>query len=168
MKRLYRWEDYRNMVQLARDLIPGVTFSSDFIVGFPGETVADFRATLKAVQEVKYDQIFAFKYSARPGTPACRLPDDVPLGEKKRRLAEVLALQSRVWQKLAQAQIGEFWRGWVESPARRPAGAWKVRTANNRKVIIKKESLAVGEEVSFRVTGCENTTFWGEILTEAR
>jgi tRNA-2-methylthio-N6-dimethylallyladenosine synthase len=95
--------------------------------------------------------------------PAARLEDDVPLEEKKRRLAELIKVQEDTWNSDADAQIGEIWTAVVESEARRPAGSWRLRTANNRKVVLHDVPLAVGEEVRVRVTGWANTTFTGEI-----
>jgi tRNA-2-methylthio-N6-dimethylallyladenosine synthase len=162
MKRLYKRADYLAMVDYARQTIADVTFSSDFIVGFPGESDEDFAATLAVVREVGFDQIFAFKYSARPGTPAARLADDVPLARKKRRLAHLLALQERVWNRLAAAQVGRTWQGVLEAPARRGApGAWRMRTANNRKVIVTVPAPRPGRRLDATVTGYRHTTFFG-------
>ncbi|MBE0565633.1 MAG: tRNA (N6-isopentenyl adenosine(37)-C2)-methylthiotransferase MiaB [Krumholzibacteria bacterium] len=164
MKRLYTRAEYLAMVDHARAVIPDVTFSSDFIVGFPGETEKDFQQTLEVVRYVKYDQIFSFKYSERPGVPAARLADDVPTPEKKRRLAELMAVQDEVWQGVASACLGQSWQGVVESAARRPAGAVRVRTASNRKVVVQGTGLEIGQHVGVRVTGFRNTTFTGERL----
>ncbi|MFN2370228.1 MAG: tRNA (N6-isopentenyl adenosine(37)-C2)-methylthiotransferase MiaB [Candidatus Krumholzibacteriia bacterium] len=162
MKRLYTRAEYLAMIDHARAVIPDVTFSSDFIVGFPGETDADFQQTLEVIRYVKYDQVFSFKYSERPGVPAARLGDDVPTPEKKRRLAGLMAVQDEVWQEMAAACVGARWRGVVESEARRPAGAVRVRTANNRKVVLEGAGLEIGQPVTVRVTGFSNTTFTGE------
>jgi len=168
MKRLYSRADYLNMIQKARKWVPEVTFTSDFIVGFPGEAEVDFRDTLEVLREVKYDQVFAFKYSARPGTPAARLPDNVSLAEKRRRLAELLSVHNDVWQSVASAQVGKVWHGTIEAPARRPAGAWRMRTANNRKVILELPQARLGQRVKARIIGCEHTTFRGIPLTNSR
>ena len=168
MKRLYKRADYLRMVAKARELIPDVTFSSDFIVGFPGETEADFQATLEAVSEVGYDQLFSFKYSERPGAPAARLQDDVPQDEKKRRLTELMSVQDEVWERIAAAQVGQRWRVAVEGPARRRAGDWKARTANNRKVLISWPEARIGDELTVQITGFQNTTFRGEPLANVR
>ncbi|MHB8078323.1 MAG: tRNA (N6-isopentenyl adenosine(37)-C2)-methylthiotransferase MiaB [Candidatus Krumholzibacteriia bacterium] len=162
MKRLYTRADYLRMVDHARAWIPGVTFSSDFIVGFPGETEADFRETLELVETVGYDQLFAFKYSPRPGTPAARLADDVTEAVKKARLAALLATQAGAWETLARAQVGQVWRVAVEGPARRPPGRSRARTANNRKVVLEAGNPAPGTELTVRITGFTDTTFRGE------
>ena len=162
MKRLYTSGEYLDMVAYARQAIPEVTFSSDFIVGFPGETEEDFQATLEAVRQVKYDQIFSFKYSERPGVPAAKLVDDVTMEQKKERLARLIGLQEEVWNQEAAGQVGEVWTGIVESAARRPEGAWQLRTANNRKVVIQGGQFEIGQRVRARVTDFRNTTYLGE------
>ena len=163
MKRRYRRDDYLAMVEMARARIPDVAFSGDFIVGFPGETDGDFEATLDLLRRVRYDTIFAFKYSERPGVPAARLADDVPLATKKERLARLLAAQEEVWAALADAQVGAEWQAVVEAPARRPEGAWRLRTANNRKVLVTLDDAAPGQTRRVRVTGWRHSSFLGEV-----
>jgi tRNA-2-methylthio-N6-dimethylallyladenosine synthase len=162
MKRRYTRDEYLAMVAAARARIADVTFSGDLIVGFPGETDADFAQTLDLLREVRYDSIFAFKYSERPGVPAARLEDDVPLDVKKARLAAVLELQQEIWQEMAAAQVGAVWEAVVEEPARRPPGHWRLRTANNRKVVVPLDGASPGELRRVRVTGWKNTAFLGE------
>ncbi len=163
MKRLYKQEDYLEMVQYARQVIPEVTFSTDIIVGFPGETEEDFQATLEVLRRVKYDQIFSFKYSVRPGVPAAKLVDDVELKVKKRRLSEVIALQEEIWNIEAAKVIGSTMNGIVETTARKAQGYWRVRTANNRKFLVAdsqfENGLKMGDKASGLVTGFANTTF---------
>lgn len=158
MKRLYKQDEYMAMVDYARQVIPDVTFSTDIIVGFPGETEEDFQATLEVLRLVKYDQIFSFKYSERPGVPAAKLADDISLDEKKRRLAEVLALQEEIWNLEASRQIGNTWTGIVETAARQD-GFWRVRTGNNRKFLVADDHQKIGDKVSGIITGFNNTTF---------
>lgn len=162
MKRLYTAAEYLDMVEYAQRVIPGVTFSSDFIVGFPGETDADFRATLDLVRRVKYDQIFSFKYSERPGVPAAKLADDVPLEAKKERLAELMDVQQEIWTAAANAHVGDVVTAVCEGAARRPAGAIRLRTANNRKIVVAGMDVAPGAALTVRLTGWEGTTFFGE------
>jgi tRNA-2-methylthio-N6-dimethylallyladenosine synthase len=164
MKRLYTSRQYLDMVEYARLVIPDVTFSSDFIVGFPGETEEDFLATLEAVRLVKYDQIFSFKYSERPGVPAAKLDDDVPGDTKKERLARLIAAQEEIWNSVASRQVGSLCTGIVESEARRPANAWQMRTANNRKVVVEGGPFALGQELTARITGYQNTTYLGDVV----
>jgi tRNA-2-methylthio-N6-dimethylallyladenosine synthase len=167
MKRLYRSADYLALVEYARLRLPEVTFSSDFIVGFPGETEADFRATLAVVRAVGFDQIFAFKYSERPGTPAARLTDDVPVAVKKRRLAELLNTQAQVWERIAAAQVGRTWTGVLEERARRGGPGWRMRTANNRKLIVDVPEPRPGRSIVAVVTGYRHSTFFGDPIAAA-
>ena len=99
MKRKHTALEYKATIRKLREARPDISISSDFIVGFPGETEADFRATMDLIAEVGFDQSFSFIYSQRPGTPAAGLPDDVPLVDKKQRLH---ILQTRISQQ-AQA-----------------------------------------------------------------
>ncbi len=168
MKRLYTSAEYLAMVEYARRVIPDVTFSTDFIVGFPGETVSEFEDTLEVARKVKYDQAFCFKYSERPGVPAAKLADDVPEDEKKRRLAELIAVQAESWHQAAAARVGEVWSGVVEGRARHQeqgddGPSWRMRTANNRKIILHGGDHEVGDRLRALVTGSKNTTFLGVI-----
>ncbi len=161
MKRRYTRADYLQMVAYARRVIADVTISGDIIVGFPGETEADFAQTLSLVREVGYDTLFCYTYSERPGAPAARLGDDVPEDTKKRRLAEVMALQDEVWQEIAAAQVGQIWDAVAEEPARRSAGQWRLRTANNRKILVPLDGGVAGRTYRVRVEGFRNTSFFG-------
>ncbi len=168
MKRLYTSGEYLEMVAYARRVIPEVTFSTDFIVGFPGETEQDFEDTLEVARKVKYDTAFCFKYSERPGVPAAKLDDDVSETEKKRRLAELLSVQENTWNEAAASRVGETWLGVVEGQARRQEQqadgvSWRLRTGNNRKIILHGSNLTVGEQVRTRITGYKNTIFLGEL-----
>lgn len=168
MKRLYTRAEYLDMVTYARAVIADATFSTDFIVGFPGETESDFQDTLEVARKVKYDQAFCFKYSERPGVPAAKLTDDVPDQEKKRRLAELMAVQAETWNAAAAACVGEVWDGVVEGRARhqeqRDAGpSWRLRTANNRKIIVHGGDHEVGDRLRARITSFKNTTYLGQL-----
>ncbi len=161
MKRLYTRADYLRMVACARRVIPDVTISGDIIVGFPGETEEDFAQTLSLVREVGYDTLFCYTYSERPGAPAVHLGDDVPADTKKRRLAEVMALQDEVWREIAAAQAGQTWSAVAEEPARRTEGSWRLRTANNRKILVPLSGAVPGRTYHVRVDGFRNTSFLG-------
>ena len=164
MKRLYTRADYRHMVDHARRVIPDVTISSDIIVGFPGETDDDFAQTLSLIREVGFDALFAYTYSERPGAPAVRLGDDVPEDTKKRRLAAVLAAQDEVWQSIAAAQVGLIWDAVAEQRARRADGSWRLRTANNRKIVVPLLEGEAGRTYRVRVAGFQNTSFLGTVV----
>ncbi|HEY5788985.1 MAG TPA: tRNA (N6-isopentenyl adenosine(37)-C2)-methylthiotransferase MiaB, partial [Gammaproteobacteria bacterium] len=124
MLRGYTAAQYREKVDQLREVRPGLTLSSDFIVGFPGESDADFQATLDLVDAVGFDASFSFMFSPRPGTPAAALPDDVPLEVKKARLAELQARLTASAEAIAAAMVGSVQRVLVERPARNDGDEW--------------------------------------------
>lgn len=129
MIRRYTVEDYEQRVAALRCAVPGLTISTDVIVGFPGETRTDFEATLDLVRRLGFVGVFAFKYSERPGTPSLRLGDDVSEDEKSRRLSELLALVDTQRQAYLQSLVGS--RQWVLIESRKPDGGWTGRTERN-------------------------------------
>jgi tRNA-2-methylthio-N6-dimethylallyladenosine synthase len=106
MGRQYTVEAYRELVERLRAAVPGISLTTDVIVGFCGETEAQFEATLALLREVRFEQVFAAAYSPRPGTPAARLPDDVPPAEKRRRLNALLALQEGIGHEANRLWVG--------------------------------------------------------------
>jgi len=106
MGRQYTIEHYRERLDRIRQAVPGITVSTDVIVGFCGETEAQFEATLELLEAVRYDQVFAAAYSQRPGTPATHLEDDVPAADKRRRLNTLLAVQERIGLERNEAWLG--------------------------------------------------------------
>ncbi len=152
MKRPYTVSYYKERIERLRDVRPGISVSSDFIVGFPGETSADFQATMDLIDEVDFDQSFSFIYSPRPGTPAAELPDDVPMVVKKSRLA---ALQSRINAMaldVSESMVGTLERVLVERPSRRDAAQMSGRTENNRVVNFSAPAHLIGEFADVRIT----------------
>ena len=115
MGRQYTIEHYSERLARIRDAVPGITISTDIIVGFCGETEEQFGRTLELLERVRYDQVFAAAYSPRPGTPATRLADDVPPEMKRRRLNELLAVQEEIGLERNEAWLG------------RDVGSWSTR-----------------------------------------
>ena len=153
MNRPPRVDRYRETVARLRDRRPDISISSDFIVGFPGETEADFQATMDLVDEIGFDNSFSFVYSRRPGTPAASLPDDVPLAEKKARLA---ALQDRLCahaSRIAAAMVGTVQRVLVEGPSKKGSDMLAGRTGNHRVVNFAASagSLLIGRFVDVHI-----------------
>ncbi len=132
MKRGYTALEFKERVRKLRSVRPNISISSDFIVGFPGETERDFEATLALVREVGFDQSFSFVYSRRPGTPAAALPDEVPQEVKLERLARLQAQLGAQARAISERMVGSSQRVLVERPARRDARELAGRTANNR------------------------------------
>jgi len=134
MKRGYTVLEYESRIRKLRKLRPGISLSSDFIIGFPGETEADFEATMKLIEEIGFDQSFSFIYSARPGTPAADLPDDTPMSVKKERLAVLQARLTGQAMRISESMVGEMQRILVTGRSRKDPGQLQGRTENNRVV----------------------------------
>ena len=122
MKRGYTVLEYKSRIRKLRKLRPGISLSSDFIIGFPGETEADFEATMKLIEEVGFDQSFSFIYSARPGTPAADLPDDTPMSVKKERLAILQARLVGQAMRISESMVGGVERILVTGLSRKDPG----------------------------------------------
>ena len=165
MKRGYRLRDYLDVVERCRRSLPEVSFSTDVIVGFPGESDEDFEETLTVMRQMRYDSAFTFKYSPRPGTPAARLADDVPEEKKNERLYRLNALQEELWEEKAKSLVGSRWEVAIEGEDLKGRGYLRGRTLNNRKVLVPaREGLSRGDEILVRVTGVQATTFFAENL----
>ncbi|MGH8308222.1 MAG: tRNA (N6-isopentenyl adenosine(37)-C2)-methylthiotransferase MiaB [Steroidobacteraceae bacterium] len=132
MKRGYTSLEFKEKIRRLREARPGISVSSDFIVGFPGETERDFESTLKLARDVGFDQSFSFIYSRRPGTPAASLPDDVPHEVKQERLARLQAQLESQARAISDAMVASVQRVLVERPARKDARELAGRTENNR------------------------------------
>jgi len=132
MKRGHTALEYRQKIRRLREARPGISLSSDFIIGFPGETERDFEATMSLVEEVGFDQSFSFIYSRRPGTPAASLPDDVPHEVKQARLERLQARIDAQALAISRAMVGSVQRVLVERPAKKDARQLAGRTENNR------------------------------------
>ncbi len=168
MKRLYTLAEYDEMMCRIRETIPGAAVSSDFIVGFPGETEASFERSVELVQRSRFKNSFIFKYSPREGTKAYTLfQDDVPDQEKRRRNNELLAVQSRISREDNQAFRGQAVTILVEGPSK-TAGAhnlqqWTGRTACDRIVVFESAEDHVGEFVRVSIEDCSSVTLFGSL-----
>ncbi|UWN51163.1 tRNA-2-methylthio-N(6)-dimethylallyladenosine synthase [Alcanivorax sp. ALC70] len=134
MKRNHTVLEYKSKLRKLRRIRPDISYSSDFIIGFPGESDADFEATMNLIGDIGFDHSFSFIYSARPGTPAADLPDDVPLDVKKERLR---ILQQRIQQNaldISRKMVGSTQRILVDGFSKKDPGQLKGRTENNRVV----------------------------------
>ena len=134
MKRGYTVLEYKSQIRKLRKLRPTISLSSDFIIGFPGETEADFEATMRLIEEIGFDQSFSFIYSARPGTPAADLPDDTPMSIKKERLVVLQARLAGQAMRISESMVGEVQRILVTGLSRKDPGQLQGRTENNRVV----------------------------------
>jgi tRNA-2-methylthio-N6-dimethylallyladenosine synthase len=132
MKRGYTSLEYKQKIRKLRAVRPDISISSDFIVGFPGETERDFEATMKLIEDVGFDQSFSFIYSRRPGTPAASLPDDVPYEEKQRRLSILQARINAQAMEISRRMVGTVQRVLVERPSKKDSRQLAGRTENMR------------------------------------
>jgi len=163
MKRGYTVLEYKSIVRRVRAARPGISLTSDFIVGFPGETDADFAQTMKLVDEVGFDGAFSFLYSARPGTPAAELPDPIPLDAKRARLAALQALLDAQYRAHSEAMIGTSQRVLVTGPAARNARELAARTDNNRVVNFAGDAALIGTFADVRITSAQPHSLRGEL-----
>lgn len=165
MKRGYTSLEFKSLVRRLRAARPGLTLSSDFIVGFPGETEADFEKTMQLIRDVGFDTSFSFVYSRRPGTPAADLPDDVSKEEKFARLHRLQALVNEQANQIAQDMIGTEQTVLVERLSRRDENEIMGRTENNRIVNFPGNARLIGQMVKVRITEALTNTLRGEIIT---
>jgi len=162
MKRGYTALEYRAIVRRLRKARPDVSLSSDFIVGFPGETEADFEATLALARDLAFDGSYAFLYSPRPGTPAAELEDRTPAAEKKARLLRLQAQLEAQEQAASAAMVGTVQRVLVEGPSKRDPAELAARTSNNRTVNFAGDAGLVNTFVDLRVTEARHHSLRGE------
>ncbi|MEO6146849.1 MAG: tRNA (N6-isopentenyl adenosine(37)-C2)-methylthiotransferase MiaB [Sulfuriferula sp.] len=164
MKRGYTVLEYKSIVRRLRKVRPDVTISSDFIIGFPGETEADFEATMQLIDDVGFDNSFSFIYSKRPGTPAAELPDDVPHAIKQARLVK---LQKRIEANelaISQSMVGSRQRVLVEKVSRKDARELAGRTDNNRVVNFPSHPRLIGQFAEVVITRAEPHSLRGELV----
>ena len=167
MKRGHTVLEYKQKIRRLREKRPDISLSSDFIVGFPGETGHDFEQTLKLIADLEFDQSFSFIFSARPGTPAAGLPDDVPLEVKKERLMRLQELVNGQAARISRAMVGTTQRILVEGPSKKDATQLAGRTENNRVVNFDGHPRLVGHFVDVVITEALSNSLRGRaVLTE--
>ncbi len=164
MKRGYTTLEFKSIVRRLREARPGMTLSSDFIVGFPGETEQDFEKTMSLIRDVGFDQSFSFIYSRRPGTPAADLQDDTSKEQKLERLHRLQALINEQAAAISQSMVGSIQRVLVEKPSRRDPNELMARTENNRIVNFAAPARLIGEMVDVRILQTNTNTLKGEVV----
>jgi tRNA-2-methylthio-N6-dimethylallyladenosine synthase len=158
MKRGHTVLEYKQKIRRLREQRPGISLSSDFIVGFPGETERDFEATMKLIEEMNFDQSFSFIYSARPGTPAASLPDDTPMEVKKDRLSRLQAQINQQALKISKGMVGGVQRILVEGYSKKDPKQLAGRTENNRVVNFDGSPRLIGQFVNVTITEALNNS----------
>lgn len=166
MKRGHTAIEYKQKLRKLREVRPDISISSDFIVGFPGETERDFNDTMKLIADIGFDQSFSFIYSARPGTPAAALPDEVDAGEKHRRLELLQTRINQHSQQISRQMVGTTQRVLVERVSRKDAAEVAGRTENMRWVNFTGPESLIGTFVDVVVTEALPNSLRGRLSTE--
>ena len=163
MKRGYTAMEFKSTVRKLRVVRPSISLSSDFIVGFPGESEADFERTMKLIEDVGFDHSFSFIFSPRPGTPAAALVDDTPHAVKLERLQRLQALVEAQGRAIGQSRVGTIQAVLVEGPSRKDPGELMGRTACNRIVNFAAPLHTMGQMVDVRITAALPHSLRGEL-----
>ena len=163
MKRGYTALEYKSIIRKLRQLVPHISVSSDFIVGFPGETEADFQLTLDLVSEIGFQRSFSFLYSKRPGTPAANLPDSTPLKDKKQRLYRLQSLLTEIETDATKTLIGSKQTLLVTGQSRKSEKDMQGRTPCNRIVNFAASGLTVGQFVTVKIIDSYKNSLRGQL-----
>jgi tRNA-2-methylthio-N6-dimethylallyladenosine synthase len=166
MKRGYNFGQYRDLVQALRAALPGVAITTDILVGFCGESEAEFAELLPALRELRFDYAFTFAYSERPNTLAARsMADDIPADVKQRRLAQVIDLQRQITGEIHAAQVGRRERVLIEMASRRSSDEWLGRTDTFRSVIVPAGAgVALGRFADVKIERANTATLFGNLV----
>jgi tRNA-2-methylthio-N6-dimethylallyladenosine synthase len=164
MKRNHTALEYRSIIRSLRAARPGISMSSDFIIGFPGETGADFEQTMQLIEDIGFDQSFSFIYSARPGTPAAELPDDVEHTAKKARLARLQQRITEMAAAISESMVGKVERVLVERVSRKRDDQLSGRTENNRVVNFDADPALIGRFVDVRISEALPNSLRGDVV----
>jgi tRNA-2-methylthio-N6-dimethylallyladenosine synthase len=165
MKRGYTVLEYKAVVRKLRAARPDLSLSSDFIIGFPGESDEDFEKTMKLIEDVGFDNSFSFVYSARPGTPAAEMADDTPPAVKQARLARLQRRIEEQTQLISQGMVGSVQRILVEGHSRKDDSELAGRTDNNRVVNFPGPARLIGHFIDVRIESALPHSLRGEVMT---
>jgi tRNA-2-methylthio-N6-dimethylallyladenosine synthase len=163
MKRGHSAFEYKAKIRRLRELRPDISISSDFIVGFPGETQEDFERTMELIEEIGFDHSFSFIFSARPGTPAAEYADDVPLAEKQQRLERLQRRINEMSLQISRRMVGSVQRVLVERQSRKDKGQLAGRTENNRVVNFDGPAELIGNFVELTISEALPNSLRGEL-----
>ena len=163
MKRGYTAMEYKSTIRKLRAVRPGISLSSDFIVGFPGETEDDHARTMKLIEDIGFDSSFSFVYSPRPGTPAANLADDTPQDVKLKRLQQLQAAIEANARRIGESRVGTLQRILVEGPSRKDPDELMGRTECNRIVNFRGAARLIGQMIDVRITHAFPHSLRGEV-----
>lgn len=164
MKRGHRREDYLDIMRKIKSVRPGISLSSDFIVGFPGETDQDFEDTMALIDEVGFDFSYSFIFSARPGTPAANFPDDVSMAIKEQRLQRLKSRLNEMTMAISEAMVGSVQRVLIEGKSKKNPLHLTGRTENNRVVNFAAHPRLIGQFVDILITEALPNSLRGRIV----
>jgi len=165
MGRNYTFEHYLGRIEKIRSLMPNCALSTDIIAGFPTETIDDHQATLRALEIIRFDGAYMFRYSPREHTKAYKMPDDVPDKEKIRRLNEIIDLQNKISKEINETEHNKIHEVLAEGPSKKDKTKWQGRTDTNKVVIFEpKRNVAIGELIRVKITNSTCATLFGEIV----
>jgi tRNA-2-methylthio-N6-dimethylallyladenosine synthase len=164
MNRGYTREYYLELVKKIRSAIPGVSLTTDIMVGFPGESDVDFADTVELINNVEFDSAFTFIYNKRQGTPAADMEEQVSDEIKVARIGELIALQNNISLRKNKMEVGKTLPCIVEGPSKTNANLMSARTKTNKIVVFRGKQDMVGRLVQLRITGCSLTHLEGEVI----
>jgi tRNA-2-methylthio-N6-dimethylallyladenosine synthase len=164
MKRGHMAIEYKSKIRKLREIRPDISLSSDFIIGFPGETDQDFEDTMKLIEDIGYDHSFSFIYSQRPGTPAASLQDDVPMDIKKARLQRLQDRINEMATSISQSMLGSVQRVLVGHISKKDAAELTGKTENNRSVTFLGNPRLIGKFVDVKITEAYRNSLKGEVI----
>jgi tRNA-2-methylthio-N6-dimethylallyladenosine synthase len=164
MKRGHMAAEYKSKIRKLREIRPNISMSSDFIIGFPGETDKDFEDTMQLIEDIVFDNSFSFIYSQRPGTPASSLPDDVPVDVKKARLQRLQKRINEMATAISESMVGTIQRVLVERTSKKDVHELAGRTENNRVVNFEGNARIIGRFVDVEITQALPNSLKGRII----
>ena len=164
MNRRHTREEYLAKIRDLKSLIPDIVLTSDIIVGFPGETTEEFEDTLKVLEEVRFDALFTFIFSARPGTPAAKMEDPMPREQKLANFNRLTALQDQISEEKHAAWVGKTVRCLLDETSEDSAWPLTGRTPGNRLVRIQGDASAAGQFRDVKITGANKWSLFGELV----
>ncbi len=168
MKRMHTYAEFKEKIERLRELVPDVVLTTDIIAGFSGETEEDHQATVNALNEIRFDWAYIYKYSVRPGTPASKLPDDVPITLKERRNQELIDLERKISKEINETYVGQTFEVFVEDISRKNVTRLAGRSHSEKKVVFSGEKALLGTFQSVRFDALIHETFVGSLSDPAK
>lgn len=164
MERKYTVEDYLKIVDSLKEKIPNITLTTDIMLGFPGESIADFEATIDLIKKIKFDDAFTYYYNKREGTKACEMEGHLSREEKQKRLAVLIEIQREISSQIRKKSIGQTVLVLAETVSKKNKKEILARTENNNMVVFEADESLIGDFVKVKITDLSGSTFKGELV----